>query len=60
MKHGKRLTKAQKKLLRDNKLNDENYLLERDLVEGPMFVDRGRTHRLFYDRVSKVFSRLEV
>lgn len=60
MKKLQRLTKKQKKLLRENNYNNLQYLAERDLPEGIMFVDRNLTHRLFYDRNTKSFSRLEV
>lgn len=60
MKKLQRLTKKQKELLRNNNYNDLQYLAERDLPEGIMFVDRNLNHRLFYDRGEKVFTRLEV
>lgn len=60
MKHLRKLTRVQKDLLKKNKFNFNDYLMERDLTEGYMFVDRQKTHRLFYDKNKKVFTRLEV
>jgi len=60
LKKLQRLTKSQKKLLSDNKFNDINYLVERNIPEGVMFVDRHMTHRLFYDNGAKTFHRLGI
>lgn len=60
MKKLQRLTKDQKKLLRDNNIDDGNYLAERNITDGVTFVDRHITHKLCYDRETKTFRKEEV